>query len=212
MRRSAPRHLGRVLLAGALCAIVACGSDETDEATSEGRSSTSTADETTTADDTASSGASSSSAPEAAPETVEVEAVDYRFEGLPEVIAPGTKLTLVNRSEKELHELVAIALPEGEQRSAEELVNLPEEEQQQLSSGPPAMVLVAPPGEAPVVNAVGDGTLSAPGRYLILCAIPTGADPEEYMEAAAQSRGGPVEVPGGPPHLVHGMYADLMVE
>jgi hypothetical protein len=63
-----------------------------------------------------------------------------------------------------------------------------------------------------MIPAVGDGTLSEPGRYLILCSIPTGADPDEYLKAAAESQGGPPEVPGGPPHLVNGMYGEIVVE
>ncbi len=59
---------------------------------------------------------------------------------------------------------------------------------------------------------VGDGTLNEPGRYLILCAIPTGADPAEYLAAAAASNGEPPQVAGGAPHLAHGMIDDLIVE
>ena len=58
---------------------------------------------------------------------------------------------------------------------------------------------------------VGTGTLAEPGRYLIICAIPTGVDPGEYLTAAAESEGGPPDVPGGPPHFVHGMYGQITV-
>ena len=72
-------------------------------------------------------------------------------------------------------------------------------------------VLLQAPGSSDVIPAVGDGTLSEPGRYLVICAIPTGADPMEYLEAAAQSEEGPPEVEGGPPHFVNGMYAEVVV-
>jgi hypothetical protein len=52
--------------------------------------------------------------------------------------------------------------------------------------------------------------LAEPGRYLLLCAIPTGADVQEYLDAAATSDG-PPQVGGGPPHLVNGMVDDLVV-
>ena len=58
--------------------------------------------------------------------------------------------------------------------------------------------------------AVGDGTLQEPGRYLVICTIPTGADPAEYLAAEATSNG-PPDVEGGPPHFTHGMYAELDV-
>jgi hypothetical protein len=43
-----------------------------------------------------------------------------------------------------------------------------------------------------------------------VCAIPTGADPQEYLEQAATSDG-PPEVDGGPPHFVNGMVDELLV-
>jgi hypothetical protein len=61
--------------------------------------------------------------------------------------------------------------------------------------------------------AVGDGTLTEPGRYVLMCFIPTGADPDEYLSAAAASEGeAPTGVAGGPPHVVNGMYAELHVD
>lgn len=45
-----------------------------------------------------------------------------------------------------------------------------------------------------------------------MCFIPTGADPEKYLDAAAASSGEPPVVSGGPPHFVNGMYAELVVE
>jgi hypothetical protein len=144
-------------------------------------------------------------------ETIAVTAVDYRFEGLPATANVGDKLVLTNESERELHELVAIRLPDGETRSSAELVALPQEEQEALSSGPPAAVLLVPPGGAPQIDALGDGTLSEPGRYLLICAIPTGADPQAYLKAAQTSGDGPPDVPGGPPHLTQGMHTILEV-
>ncbi|MGH9278950.1 MAG: hypothetical protein ACRD12_12705, partial [Acidimicrobiales bacterium] len=84
------------------------------------------------------------------PETITVTAKDYSFEGLPGTIAAGSTLTLTNSSPRELHELVVVKLPDGEKRSAEELLALPEEEQNAVfGSGEPAVVLLAPPGGAP---------------------------------------------------------------
>ena len=143
---------------------------------------------------------------------VVVTGVDYRFEGVPGKAAAGTKFSLENKSTKELHELVAIKLPDAEKRPAADLVKLPQAEQEKLAGGPPAAVLLRPPGSGPQIAAVGDGTLTAPGRYLFICSIPTGADPAAYMEAAQKSQGGPPNVPGGPPHLVQGMFAEVTIE
>lgn len=144
------------------------------------------------------------------PETLTVVLTDFAFGELPSTVPVGTHLTVVNEAERELHELVALRLPGGEDRSAEELVHDPEALGALLSAGPPAAVLLAAPG-GEAIPAVGDGTLAEPGRYLLVCMIPTGVAPDAYLVAAAQSDGGPPQVEGGPPHVAHGMFAELVV-
>lgn len=146
------------------------------------------------------------------PPVIEVRAVDFAFEDLPDRVPVGTTLTLVNDAPSELHELVAVRLDDDEDRSAEELVSLPPPEMgATLFAEDPAMVLLAAPGEDQIA-AVGDGTLTEPGRYLVLCIIPTGVEPEVYFAAAAETEEGPPQVEGGPPHIAHGMFAELIVE
>jgi uncharacterized cupredoxin-like copper-binding protein len=142
-------------------------------------------------------------------DTVVVSAVDYEFEDLPDTVPAGTTLSLVNESTDELHELVAFRIPDDEDRSVEELLAAPPEEDE--DEGPPEMVILAMPGEEGMA-VLGDGTLTEPGRYAIICAIPTGADPDEFMEGVDEASDGPPEVDGGPPHFEHGMYAELTVE
>jgi hypothetical protein len=144
------------------------------------------------------------------PGVIEVNAVDFDFENLPDSVPAGTRFTLTNSAPSELHEIVAFRIPDDEERPVSELITLPPEELGPLFAGEPATVLLTPPG-GDQVAAVGDGTLSEPGRYIILCAIPTGVAPEVYLEAAAASEGGPPQVDGGPPHFVHGMWAELEV-
>jgi hypothetical protein len=195
-RRRAPQRTAAIALAAiapVLAIAAGCGDDDDSEA----------AEATTTT--SAAAGAS-------AADTIEIAAVDYAFEDLPDSVDAGTELTLRNDSTTEVHELVAFRLPEGEDRDLDELMQLPEAELDAILAPPPVLVVVAPPGDDAIV-AVGDGTLAEPGRYVLLCAIPTGADPAEFM-AAAQAAGpddGPPEVAGGPPHFVHGMIADLDV-
>lgn len=139
---------------------------------------------------------------------IEITATDFTFEGLPSSIRSGTGLTLTNSSDVELHELVAIPLPDDETRSMVELIADPEA--LPALFGSVETVILAPPTEAgfPVV---GTGALTTPGRYAIICAIPIGADPAEYLAAAAESDG-PPQVEGGPPHFTAGMYAEVIVE
>ncbi len=141
-----------------------------------------------------------------------VTAVDYRFENLPSSVKAGTTLTLENTSDKELHEMVLVRLPDDEKRSAEELLRLPEAELGAMFSGPPAVVMFAPPGSEDPVLAVGDGKLTEKGRYLVTCSIPTGADPAAFLQAMQNSAGGPPQVAGGPPHLAQGMYGEITVK
>lgn len=148
---------------------------------------------------------------EAAPTSADVELVDYAFVGLPDELAAGATITVDNTSANELHEFVALRLPDDEERGAEELLALPPEELAAFFPGV-ATVLLQAPGSDEVIPAEGDGTLPDAGRYLVICAIPTGADPGEYLAAAAESEGGPPEgVAGGPPHFVNGMWAEVQV-
>jgi hypothetical protein len=179
-------------LALLLPGIAACGDDDSDS------------------DDAATSESTSTTLDEVDPGTVEVTAADYRFDDLPAEVAAGTALALRNGSAEELHELVAMRLADDQDRTAEELVALSESEMGALFAGPPALVLVAPPGEDGFA-AVGDGTLGEPGRYLVLCFIPTGADPTAYLDALEANPGQPPSVPGGPPHFTAGMYQEITV-
>lgn len=141
--------------------------------------------------------------------TVTVTGVDYGYRGLPESVEVGTTLVFENESTTEVHELVAIRLPDDENRPVSELVQLPPEELAAFFPGVET-VLIAPPGSDGFA-VEGTGELTEPGRYGIICVIPTGADPDEYLAAAAESEGGPPDVAGGPPHIVNGMFAELTV-
>lgn len=149
--------------------------------------------------------------PAADDEVIEVTMVDYGFEGLPETVPAGARLTVANAAAAELHEVVVFRLPDDEDRSVAELSALTPGDLM-AALGEPHSVLLAAPG-GPEIPAVGDGTLTEPGRYALFCFIPTGADVDEYLAAAADTdHEGPPQVDGGPPHFVHGMYAELEVE
>ena len=140
---------------------------------------------------------------------VDVVAADFTYKGLPTEIEAGTTIRLTNESDAELHEFVAIRLPDDETRPVSELMQLPPEELAAFFPGVETVILAPPGAEGFAVE--GTGTLTEPGRYAIICAIPTGADPDAYMAAAAESEGGPPEVEGGPPHIAHGMFAEVVV-
>jgi plastocyanin len=142
----------------------------------------------------------------ASPRPVVVTATDYAFAGLPDEVPAGTQLRLVNDSSVEIHELVAIRVPDGDDRPVEELLHDPA-----LETMAPTTVLLTPPG-ADQIPAVGDGTLSEPGRYVVICTIPTGVSPQAFLDAAKAAGGGKPVIPdAGAPHLAHGMFADVVV-
>jgi plastocyanin len=141
--------------------------------------------------------------------TVKIGAQDYAFTDAPKTIPTGTPISFTNTSTKEVHELIAVKLATDDVRTAKQLVSLPQAELGALIGPKPAAVLVAPPGAAGF-PAVGDGALHEPGRYLLICMIPIGADPAKYLEEAKKGDG-PPQVPGGPPHVTVGMYAEVTV-
>lgn len=190
-RTRALRTVGALALTAVVGLSAACSSDDTTARPAEDGSST-TATTATTGHD-----------------HVEVTAADFAFDGLPSSIAAGTRLSLRNGAPKELHELVAFRLPDDEQRPVTELIRLPEAELGAIL-GQPATVLLAAPG-ADQIPAVGDGTLSRPGRYLVMCSIPMGVEPAEYLKAAAAAGGQKPDVDGGPPHFTSGMLSELTV-
>lgn len=146
--------------------------------------------------------------PAGGPTTVVVHATDYAFASLPKQVPAGTRLELRNDSQVELHELVALRIPDGETRSVHELLQDPAS----LEAAIPATVLLAPPG-GDQIPAVGDGTLAQPGRYAVVCMIPTGISPKAYLDAAAAAGGQKPDLGPdvGAPHAAHGMVAELQV-
>lgn len=142
-------------------------------------------------------------------EVIEVTAVDYGFQGLPDVIGAGSTLTVTNAG-NEPHELVAMRIPDDETRSVEELLALPQDELFAAFGGEPqpATVILVAPGETDLPGpVVGDGTLTEPGRYAILCFIPVGSDPS-VLDPEAD---GPPQS-DQPPHAAHGMWAEVTVQ
>jgi hypothetical protein len=120
---------------------------------------------------------------------VEVTAVDYAFEGVPESVPAGTvAFKLTNDSEAgEEHEMVVFARAEGETRSFEELLALPEEESESaVIFGGAAF---APPGaeSATLIDLT-------PGEWAMVCFIPVGGAED------------------GAPHFTQGMITEFTVE
>lgn len=187
----------------------ACGEDGDETVTVTTTSTAATLSMTTTATVT---GATTevATATQATPGVIEVTGTDYAFEGVPDTVAPGTEFMFTNGSDAEVHELLLFQIPEGEQRSLDELLALPDAEAEAIV-GEPLGVAVAMPGEDGTV-VEGALVVEQPGRYVMLCFIPVGADPEVFRAAMEDPSAQPPEVEGGPPHVAQGMSAEFTVE
>jgi hypothetical protein len=143
------------------------------------------------------------------PAAYEIRAVDYSYGKVPEKVAAGSTFTLVNDSTGEVHEIYAGRLPDDETRPVSELLQLPFEEIEAIETDD-AFVLIALPGEEgePVL---GNGTFFEPGRYVLVCFIPTGADPEAVLKAIETDDEEP-DLGDGAPHFTQGMFAEITVE
>lgn len=120
-------------------------------------------------------------------ETLDVDGVDYGFEGLPATIDAGrVGLRFTNRTEHdEPHEMVLFKKSAGVTESAEELLELPEEES--MSKVSMQGVVFADQPDQTVV-AMYD---LEPGQYMAVCFIPVGGGED------------------GPPHFTSGMVAEF---
>ena len=119
-------------------------------------------------------------------ESVDVSAIDYGFEGLPESVPAGTaSFALTNEGDEE-HEMVLFRRADGETRPVEELLALPEAEAGEALTFTAATF--ASPGDTGYV-----ATELEAGSYVTVCFIPVGGADD------------------GPPHFTEGMIGEFEV-
>ena len=117
---------------------------------------------------------------------VEVAAVEYAFEDAPDELPAGNVAFKMTNEGEEEHEMILFARAEGETRSFEELIELPESETEDAVRFVGAAF--APPGADGVV--ISD---LEPGDYAMVCFIPVGGTED------------------GPPHAAEGMLSEFTV-
>lgn len=207
-------NLSRRAVAGGLVALLAVTgaacSDDDDEPNETGDAPTTTAAEETTT----TAGEETTTTEGAAGEVIEIIGTNdgtssYAFEDVPtDPVPAGSRLSLVNTG-TEPHELILIRIPDEETRPVGDLVSLSDEELGAVFGGEPepATVILAASGTTDTPGAVvGDGTVTEPGRYAVLCFLPVGST-DDLLEAD-----GPPEDATTPPHAALGMFAELTVE
>jgi len=124
-------------------------------------------------------------------ETIDVTAAEYQFTGLPEELDAGYYIVNFTNDGNELHELVAVRINDDVTLSVDELIALPEEEADTMIQFMSAAF--AAPGDTTVASL----NLEAPGRYAVVCFIPTGTT----MDAEGT----------GAPHAMEGMTQEITV-
>lgn len=138
---------------------------------------------------------------------LDVQGVDYGYEGVPETLEPGTYSVSFSNVGAEVHEMLLFRLAE-DAGSVEEVLQLPEEElfaQLNIVGG-----AFAEPGQTDV-NFL---TIDEPGRYGLVCFLPQGTTSLEQLEEQpppGESPAADAPTPG-PPHASLGMVAELTVE
>ena len=147
----------------------------------------------------------------AEPGTVAVEGVDYAYVGVPSAPVPvGTELGFSNRSADEVHELILVRLPAGDDRSLDDLLRLPESEQAALFGGLVGVSVAFPGEDGALVE--GSLTVQQPGRYGLFCFVQEGTDPDAFREALDGGSGAPEITGTGLPHALLGMTGTFVVE
>jgi hypothetical protein len=111
---------------------------------------------------------------------------EYRFKGISDSMEPGVVAMSLKNEGVEPHVMVVFRKNDGETRTAEELLALPEEEGQ--AAGTDVGGVFAEPG----ASSVGLVNLT-PGNYVYFCPIPIGGGDD------------------GPPHFTQGMYGEFTV-
>jgi hypothetical protein len=135
----------------------------------------------------------SSAADDCGWERIDVDAVDFDYEGMPADLPAGKyAIVMTNATEAgELHEIGLVRPNDDTTETLDELLELPEEEADakiEFLDG-----AFAPPGETSVMFVELD-----PGTYYYACFIPIGSGSEDEGEA-------------GPPHFTAGMKGELTV-
>ncbi|MEA3054964.1 MAG: hypothetical protein QOD30_396 [Actinomycetota bacterium] len=124
---------------------------------------------------------------------VTITATDYKFAGTDALKAGGAFAVTFENEGKELHELHVAKLADGEKRSVDEILADPSAESSTKAVGHS----FACPGTTADTAGV---DLRSPGRYLVLCFIPTGAradtDPKDFEML-------------GEPHAMRGMVVEI---
>lgn len=126
-------------------------------------------------------------------ERVDVTAVDYAFEGVPESLPAGITTFGFSNEGKELHEMIMVRYKDPS-LTLDELLAVSDPQGQDLVDFLGASF--GPPGASDV-----ESKELTPGKYALLCFVPVGSTSPKAARTA-----------DGPPHVKRGMAAEFTVE
>jgi hypothetical protein len=127
---------------------------------------------------------------------LDVSATNYKFDGIAERVPAGTTVVNFDNAGTKFHEMALVRIDEGEERSLEELLALPEDEVDALITE--KGFVLAPPGAQTYFTADLD-----PGRCVAICFVPVGATPEALASGA--------DLNDEDGHYMHGMVTEFEV-
>jgi hypothetical protein len=127
---------------------------------------------------------------------IEVTALDYSFQGIPDETEAGTVLVKFVNEGEEVHELAMFTANEGETRTLDELLALPEDQVMQAVTEVSGSAFALPGGTFYTTFDLVEGRTAA------VCFVPVG-----LTEAALESG----EEPQGAPHFTEGMATEFQV-
>jgi uncharacterized cupredoxin-like copper-binding protein len=124
---------------------------------------------------------------------IDVAAVDYAFEGVPETLPAGPVTFAFSNEGEEMHEMLLLRYKDPN-TTIEDLMKLSDREAQSKVDFLGASF--GPPGASDV-----ESKELTPGKYVMVCFVPVGSTSEKAARKAK-----------GPPHVARGMSAEFTVE
>jgi plastocyanin len=131
-------------------------------------------------------------ADECATSTMDVQATEYEFDGVPEEVEAGIVAVNFSNEGEEFHEFAVARKKDDTEESFDELLEMEEDE---------AEALIEQVGQAfsePGSESKALLSLEKPGEYVAVCFVPVGSTPDN-------------EEADGPPHFTQGMKVEFSV-
>ena len=134
--------------------------------------------------------------------TSDVKGVEYAFQGIERTYDAGLLSFEFSNGGKEEHEFILFKKNAGVTETAQELMELPEDQAFSKVSNAGAVGPTAPDDEGY------DVVRLAKGSYFAVCFLPVGNDPKDFEGPPAEG----AEEESGPPHFTRGMVQEFTVE